>query len=69
MRALGKLEDWESVCEESAAKKERMADIVREVIIRRERGPRSPQMERALKRLIWRYNGRLPSADKRSVRE
>ena len=32
-----------------------MADTVRLVVTRRERGPRSPKMERALKRLIWRY--------------
>ena len=35
--------------------RERMADTVRLVITRRERAPRSPRMERALKRLIWRY--------------
>jgi hypothetical protein len=29
------------------------------VISRRERAPRSPRMERALKRLIWRYNRTL----------
>jgi DnaJ family protein C protein 28 len=34
---------------------ERMAETVRLVVTRRERGPRSPRMERALKRLIWRY--------------
>jgi hypothetical protein len=33
----------------------RMAETVRLVIARRERAPRSPRMERALKRLIWRY--------------
>ena len=32
-----------------------MADTVRRVIAGRERAPRSPRMERALKRLIWRY--------------
>jgi hypothetical protein len=32
-----------------------MAEAVRRVITRRERAPRSPRMERALKRLIWRY--------------
>lgn len=36
--------------------KERMAQTVRLVIARRERAPRSPRMERALKRLIWRYS-------------
>ncbi len=41
--------------EESASKKERMAETVRLVVARRERAPRSPKMERALKRLIWRY--------------
>jgi DnaJ family protein C protein 28 len=34
---------------------ERMADTVRQIVTRRERAPRSPRMERALKRLIWRY--------------
>jgi hypothetical protein len=33
----------------------RKADAVRLVITSRERAPRSPRMERALKRLIWRY--------------
>ena len=41
--------------EKSAGTKERMAETVRLVIARRERAPRSPKMERALKRLIWRY--------------
>jgi hypothetical protein len=39
----------------SAGKEERMAETVRLVVTRRERAPRSPKMERALKRLIWRY--------------
>jgi hypothetical protein len=34
-----------------------MAETVRQVVIRRERAARSPAMERALKRLIWRYSG------------
>ena len=33
----------------------RMAEAVRQVVTRRERAPRSPRLERALKRLIWRY--------------
>ncbi|MBN1658930.1 MAG: hypothetical protein JXA93_11035 [Anaerolineae bacterium] len=33
----------------------RRAEAVRLIITRRERAPRSPRMERALKRLIWRY--------------
>jgi hypothetical protein len=41
--------------EEQVGKRERMAITVREVIARRERAPRSPRMERAIKRLIWRY--------------
>jgi hypothetical protein len=32
-----------------------MARTVRLVVSRRERAPRSPRMERAFKRLIWRY--------------
>lgn len=35
-----------------------MAEAVRLVVSRRERAPRSPRMERALKRLIWRYSQR-----------
>lgn len=38
-------------------RKTRMAEVVREVITRRERAPRSPRLERALKRLLWRYTG------------
>lgn len=38
-----------------------MSEAVRQVVTRRERAPRSPKMERALKRLIWRYT--LPSQD------
>jgi hypothetical protein len=41
--------------EESTSRKMRMAEAVRQVVTRRERAPRSPRMERALKRLIWRY--------------
>lgn len=33
----------------------RKAEAVRRIVTRRERAPRSPRMERALKRLIWRY--------------
>ena len=47
--------------EESTARKRRMAEAVRQVVTRRERAPRSPRMERALKRLIWRYT--TPSQD------
>jgi hypothetical protein len=32
-----------------------MAETVRKIVTRRERAPRSPRLERALKRLIWRY--------------
>jgi hypothetical protein len=32
-----------------------MEEAVRLVVTRRERAPRSPRMERAFKRLIWRY--------------
>ena len=39
----------------SAERRKRMAETVRLVLTRRERAPRSPRMERALKRLIWRY--------------
>ncbi len=33
----------------------RKAEAVRLIVTRRERAPRSPRMERALKRVIWRY--------------
>lgn len=44
--------------------RERMADVVRLVINRRERAPRSPRMERAFKRLIWRYSEALQDGGK-----
>ncbi len=37
---------------------ERKVEAVRQIVTRRERAPRSPGMERALKRLIWRYTRR-----------
>jgi hypothetical protein len=43
----------------SQSKDERMADAIRQIVTRRERAPRSPRMERALKRLIWRYQRAL----------
>ncbi len=39
----------------AATQQERRADAVRQIVTRRERAPRSPAMERALKRIIWRY--------------
>lgn len=56
--------------EESDERKARMAETVRLVITRRERAPRSPRMERAYKRLIWRYTlseGALKEHDKGKV--
>ena len=50
----------------SAQRRRRMAETVRLVLTRRERAPRSPRMERALKRLIWRYTQSLLE-DKRSA--
>jgi len=47
------------VSEEPAGEKERMAETIWQVVSRRERAPRSPRMERALKRLLWRYTQRL----------
>jgi hypothetical protein len=44
-----------------------MADVVRLVVTRRERAPRSPKMERALKRLIWRYT--QPLEDKQRIND
>jgi hypothetical protein len=48
----------------SAGKKERMAQTVRLVVTRRERAPRSPKMERALKRLLWRYTKPVPDSER-----
>jgi hypothetical protein len=39
-----------------AGRAERMAEAVRLVVTSRERAPRPPRLEHALKRLIWRYN-------------
>ena len=54
-------------------RKVRMAETVRQVVTRRERAPRSPRLERALKRLIWRYTseqeGRRASAPDRAEAE
>lgn len=47
-------------------RRKRMAETVRLVLTRRERAPRSPRMERAFKRLIWRYTHALQD-DKRSL--
>ena len=47
-------------------KRQRMAETVRLVLTRRERAPRSPKMERALKRLLFRYTQRLPDSTERS---
>jgi hypothetical protein len=41
--------------QQRAQQQQRMAETVRLIVTRRERAPRSPRMERALKRLIWRY--------------
>jgi hypothetical protein len=42
-----------------AQRRARMAETVRLVVSRREQAPRSPRMEQALKRLIWRYHREL----------
>lgn len=42
---------------EADDRRARMAEAVRQIVTRRERAPRSPRLERALKRLIWRYTG------------
>jgi hypothetical protein len=64
-RIKGTLVTAESEPEMGArTQEERMAETVRMVVTRRERAPRSPRMERALKRLIWRYTrGTLVGAD------
>jgi hypothetical protein len=41
--------------DKDTSQRTRRAETVRRVITHRERAPRSPQMARALKRLIWRY--------------
>ena len=45
----------------------RMAETVRLVLTRRERAPRSPRMERALRRLIFRYTRTTQDGKERSV--
>jgi hypothetical protein len=42
-----------------------MIEAVRLVVSSRERAPRSPRMERALKRLIWRYSQVLRNLEDR----
>jgi|GEM_PF-1566150 len=57
---------------EERGRARRMAEAVRLVVTSRERAPRSPRMEHALKRLIWRYNregGRKGSAPDESREE
>ena len=46
--------------------RERMSETVRLVVTRRERAPRSPRMERALKKLILRYAQVLLETQNRS---
>lgn len=48
-------------------RRERMAETVRLVMSRRERAPRSPRMERALRRLIFRYTKGSPDSTERSA--
>jgi hypothetical protein len=43
----------------AADRQSRMAEAIRRVVTRREQAPRSPRMERVLKRLIWRYSQEL----------
>ncbi len=53
---IRELTDVEGTCaSDETLAEERMAEAVRLVVARREQAPRSPKMERALKRLIWRY--------------
>ena len=47
----------------SKDQQQRMAETVRLVVAYRERAPRSPRMERALKRLIWRYSQTIREAE------
>jgi hypothetical protein len=49
--------------DEPNERKARMTETVRLVITRRERAPRSPRMERAFKRLIWRYTSSAGSGE------
>lgn len=50
--------------EEPLAREERMVETVRRIVMHRERAPRSPQMERSFKRLIWRYTDLLQTKDR-----
>jgi len=53
------------VSQDPESREQRMAETVRLVITRRERAPRSPKMERALKRLIWRYTQKATDREER----
>jgi hypothetical protein len=57
----------EPVDARSEAKRRRMADTVRLVLTRREQAPRSPRVERALKRLIFRYTESQQDGSMRSM--
>jgi len=45
-----------------ARKQQQMAETIRLVVTTRERAPRSPRLERALKQLLWRYSRALQAA-------
>ncbi len=47
----------------------RMAEAVRLIVTRREQAPRSPRLERALKRLIWRYTLAIKNKEERNEQE
>ena len=53
----------------TARARERKAEVVRLIVTRRERAPRSPRMERAFKQLIWRYCSLAPDNEKIYVSE
>jgi hypothetical protein len=58
-----------SVKTPNVSAQERMAEAVRLVISGRERAPRSPRMDRAFKRLIWRYSRALQDERQESAKE
>jgi len=50
------------------SERQRRAEIVRLIVTTRERFPHTPQLTRALRRVIWRYMTEAPVITKRKKR-
>jgi hypothetical protein len=50
------------------SERQRRAEIVRLIVTTRERFPHTPQLTRALRRVIWRYLADAPASAKRKKR-